>query len=209
MRRARHSARDDDAGPEPSWVIDSIMHMNRLSRFWISTSLPLNMSEFMPGIMPMTCEIGPMFRMVWNCSYMSWSVNVPARWLGLRSRGLHRTGKAPGSWPPRGREPTRAPCSRLLIKLVFFSMFRSWTFSIRPLMSPMPAVAGAGAPRARSRSSDTVGRPIGTSAHHPAHAPSSLLTNGLASNFSRSWMCSPTPMKTIGLLVAATLEVAL
>ena len=114
------------------------MVMNRLSRFCTSPSLPLSSSEFMPGIMPSTCEIGPMLSTVWNCSYMSWSENVPGVRPSARARSARsepdRVQRAMG-WPR-----DHIPCSRLLIRPVVFSMLSSCTFSTSPLMSPIPTV---------------------------------------------------------------------
>eukprot|EP00732_Lithocolla_globosa_P006552 Lithocolla_globosa_v1_NODE_7694_length_913_cov_4.515152.p2 type:complete len:150 gc:universal NODE_7694_length_913_cov_4.515152:248-697(+) len=119
--------------------MDSIMTMKRLIRAWESASEPLNMSAESPGIMPITWLMGPIERIIWNCSYMSRKLNCP--------------------------------CSSFFMRSLFWSSLSSCTFSIKPVMSPQP---------------------------------SKRETNDLTTNGSRSWMCSPVPMKMMGLSVAAT-----
>mmetsp|Transcript_12342 Transcript_12342/g.39116 ORF Transcript_12342/g.39116 Transcript_12342/m.39116 type:complete len:220 (-) Transcript_12342:1123-1782(-) len=60
-------------------VMESMMHIYRLIFAWLSFSRPLGMrSELKPGIMLITCPIGPILRMLANCSYRIRMENLPS-----------------------------------------------------------------------------------------------------------------------------------
>uniref|UniRef100_A0A0A9E176 Uncharacterized protein n=1 Tax=Arundo donax TaxID=35708 RepID=A0A0A9E176_ARUDO len=60
-------------------VMESIIVMYRLILAWLSFSCPFGINSALnPGSIEKTWPIGPIFRMFWNCSYISLRVKLPS-----------------------------------------------------------------------------------------------------------------------------------
>lgn len=167
---------------------------------------------------------GPIFMMFWNCSYMSRRVNWPAVQIVIR-RNLKTIPHNNVQLCYRLQSIcilyvsydmglvlqvcqlmiSFSPCFSLSINSSLSSSLSSLTLSIKPSMSPMPE------DKIHTTPSILVVHNVNVMSYDDPwfkrenSLPSSLLMKGWVLNGSKSSMCSPVPMKMMGLLVAATL----
>ena len=127
----------------------------------------------------MICPKGPIFMMFWNCSYMSRKVNWPNNGETCKARSIDRsTNYHVSIWP------TVLHCLPTSNRWLFPS-----SLGDLPYLDTNEVMFSGD--RSRWRAVDS---------------PKSLLMNGFVLKGSKSSICSPVPMKVMGLFVAATLE---
>lgn len=137
------------------------------------------------------CPNGPIFMMFWNCSYMSLRVNWPAGALGQRSNILIHVRLVSGD----ASYHASACQSALHCHLVS----GRWLCRSNPQCLPfLPMRGSVRFPWQRSVCIRSVCNNM--------RLPSSLLIKGWVLKGSKSSMCSPVPIKMMGLRVAATLK---